>query len=272
MAMSDRAERHLGIEQVFDYTISGTRQTDMIARSRSPSFQVSSLTGIDLHAIARAVNKQMHAPAVRVGAGPTPKRDVVSSGFPALDAITGFGGFPRGRLTDLIGRPTAGRETVAAHAIAGAGGYSAWVDVAGVIDVDALARCRVDLERLFILRPREREDALAVAAQVIAGDQFAVVVFDALSDLAPGGMTAEAVARFVRVIGPSLGRGSTAALVLSAPEQHYRSLAHAAALRISLVRAGIIRQGGVFRGWRAHASVVKSPGRQGAETGIEVWL
>jgi recombination protein RecA len=244
----------------------------MIARSHSPSLQVPPLAGIDLHAVAQAVNNQLRVPAVQVGAGATPKRGVVSSGFPALDAATGLGGFPRGRLTDLIGRPTAGRETVAARTVASAGGYGAWVDVAGLVDVDYLARCGVDLERLFILRPRDTLDTLGIAAQLIASDQFAVVVLDALADLVPGGKTAEAVARFVRVVSPSLGRGSTAAVVLSAPEQHYRSLAHAAALRISLSRVGLIRQGGVFRGWQTRAHVLKSPGRQGGESGIEVWL
>lgn len=244
----------------------------MIARSPCTPLPAPSPGTIDLEAVARAVNRQLHVPAVRVGTGPTPMREVISSGFPALDAATGLGGFPRGRLTDLIGRPTAGCATVAARAVAGAAGHAAWVDVAGLVDVDAVARCGVDLERLFILRPHDRNDALGIAAQLIASDQFAVVVLDALSDLASDGKTAEAVSRFVRVVAPSLGRGSTAALVLSAPEQHYRSMAHAAALRISLVRTGLIRRGGVLRGWRAHARILKSPGRQGSESGIEIWL
>lgn len=244
----------------------------MTARFRSSPLATSPFSGIDLHAVAQSVNRQLHAPAVRVGAGPTPTRGVVSSGFPALDAITGLGGFPRGRLTDLVGRPTAGRATVAARTIASAGGHAAWIDVAGLVDVDAMAKCGVDLERSFILRPRDPIDALDMTAQLIASDQFSVVVLDALSDLPPGGRTAEAVARFVRVAGPGLGRSSTAALVLSAPEQRFRSLAHAAALRMALVRVGIIRQGGVLRGWRARAHVLKSPGHHGAEAGIEIWI
>ena len=98
-----------------------------------------------------------------------------------------LGGLPRGRLTDLIGRATAGRGTIAARTVAGASGYAAWIDVAGQLDVDYMARCGVNLERLFILRPRDAADAFGIAAQVITCDQFAVVVFDALSDLTPGG-------------------------------------------------------------------------------------
>ena len=244
----------------------------MIARSSGLAPQASSPSPVDLHAVADTVNARLHAPVVRVGPGATPTRGAVSSGFPALDAATGLGGFPRGRITELIGRPTSGCGTVAARTVAAAGGYSAWVDVPGLVDVDALARCGVDLERLFILRPPRTGDALAVAAQLMACGQFAVVVLDALADLTPGGETSAAVARFVRVVGPPLGRSTTAALVLASPDQHYRSLAHAAALRISLARSGLIRRGGVLRGWRAHAQVLKSPGAQGGESGIEVWL
>lgn len=242
----------------------------MIARHDRPTEAPSAAASPQ--AVAEAVNARLHAPVVRVGPGATPGRGATSSGFPALDAATGLGGFPRGRITELIGRPTSGRGTVAARTVAAAGGYCAWIDVCGLLDVDALVRCGVDLQRLFILRPRRPGDALAVAAQVLAGDPFAVVVLDALSDLPPGGDTSSAVARLLRVVGPPLGRGTTAFLVLTSPEQHYRSLAHAAALRVSLARAGLIRRGGVFRGWRARVQVLKSPGAQGGESGIEVWL
>jgi recombination protein RecA len=218
------------------------------------------------------VNQRLRAQVIRVGPRSAGALAAVSSGFPALDGATRLGGFPRGRITELIGQPTSGRETVAARTVAAAGGYSAWVDVCGLADVDYLAHCGVDLTRLFILRPARLEDALAITAHLLAAGQFGVVVLDALADLEPGGATARAVGQLVRVVTPRLGGGSTAALVLSAPESTYSPLAHAAALRISLVKIGLIRRGGVFRGWRTRARILKSPGLQGGESGIEVWL
>jgi recombination protein RecA len=226
----------------------------------------------EIQAVAEAVNNRLRTHAVRVGPKPTPGQEVVSSGFPALDATTQLGGFPRGRITELIGRATAGRETVAARTVAAGGGYSAWVDVPGLVDVSYLAHCGVDLDRLFILRPEQPADALAITAQALSSGHFSVVVLDALADLTPSGDTARAVGQFVRVVTPKLGRTPTVALVLSSPDNHYRSLAHAAALRISLVKAGLIRRGGVFRGWRTRAHILKSPGTQDGESGIEVWL
>jgi hypothetical protein len=222
--------------------------------------------------LAEAVNARFRAQVVRVGPGGGLRLAAVSSGFPALDAATGLGGFPRGRLTELIGRPTSGRETVAAHTVAAADGYSAWVDVPGLLDVGRLAAVGVDLERLFILRPACPRDALAIAAQLIASGSFGVVVLDTLSDLEPGGETARAVGWFVRTVTPALGRAGTAALVLSSPSRHHRPLAHAAALRIGLTQAGHLRRGGVLRGWRTLARVLKSPGLNGGESGLEVWL
>jgi len=226
----------------------------------------------ELRAVAATINERLQSNVVRVGPAATAALPVVSSGFPALDEATGLGGFPCGRLTEIVGQPTAGREAVAAHAVAAADGMNAWVDVPGLVDVDQLARFGVDLERLFILRPGCAADALAVTAQLLASGHFHVVVLDSLADIAAGGATAQAIGQFVRVITPALGRTTTAGVVLSAPEQHYRPVAHAAALRISLVKVGLIRRGGVFRGWRTRATVLKSPGHAGSESGIEVWL
>lgn len=223
-------------------------------------------------AIADAVNDRLRGHVVRVGPRPTAGREVVSSGFPALDAATNLGGFPRGRITEIIGRATSGRATIAARTVAASTGYSAWVDVPGLVDTSYLAHCGVHLDRLFILRPRQAQDALPIAAQILSSGHFSTVVLDALADLPPGGETAKSVGQFVRVVTPRLGRTQTVALVLSGPDNHYRALAHAAAMRVSLVQSGLIRRGGVLRGWRARAHILKSPGVQGTESGLEVWL
>jgi hypothetical protein len=115
------------------------------------------------------MNARFDARVVKVGPGGGLRLPALSSGFAALDLATGLGGFPRGRISELIGRPTAGRETVAARSVALAEGYSAWVDVPGLVEWP-LAHCAVDLERLFILRPehvRRWPSPPAVAALVV---------------------------------------------------------------------------------------------------------
>lgn len=132
---------------------------------------------------------------------------------------------------------------MAARAVAASRGATAWVDVRGLVDVHYLERCGVDLDRLFILRPPAPLDALAITAQLVASRQLETVVLDALADLPPGGATARAVEQLMRVVTPALGRTATVCLILSGPESNHPALAHAAAVRIALVKVGLIHQG-----------------------------
>lgn len=245
---------------------------DHPASRRGPSTRGAAADSAAAQAIAAAVNAEIGARSVRVGARAVTRLAALSTGYPALDAATGLGGLPRGRITEIVGRPSSGRETIATRAVAASGGYNAWVDVRGLVDVDALARSGVNLPRLFVLRPDDPLDALAMAGQVIASAEFEVVVLDALADLPPGGATTRALEQFVRVVTPALGRSTTVCIVLASPEQGEHALRHAAALRIGLVKVSLIRAGGVFRGWRTRATILKAQGRELADCGIEVWL
>lgn len=236
--------------------------------TRLPTLDVAT----DPQTLARVINARFNARVVQQGAAARPRDTGISTGFSALDAATGWQGFPRGHVTELIGVPTSGCASVALSAVAAAEGYSAWIDVRGVLDVDHAARHGVDLERLFILRPARPLDGIAFAAQLTEGGHFTLVVLDTLADLAPGGPTSQSVAQFLRILTPRLGRTATAALILTAPHQHFRSLAHAAALRIAFQQTGLLRRGGVLRGWRTRASIVKGRGSPGTDVGLELWL
>src|SRR5215472_3948343 len=51
----------------------------------------------------------------------------IPSGSLALDLATGIGGFPRGRITELVGPPSSGKSVLAAHLLANAqraGGFA----------------------------------------------------------------------------------------------------------------------------------------------------
>lgn len=242
----------------------------------------------ELHSLAETLNTAFQGQVVRVGPRAETSLPALPTGFAPLDEATGLGGLPRGRLTELIGRRTAGRATVAARAMAaamaGPGAAGAWVDPSGAVDLAGLAAAGVDLQRLYLLRPRGVEAALAMVAQLAASGQFGLVVLDDLDDLvaldqaerlraaAPPPALALRLGQLLRVLVPALVRTPTALLLLSGPEHHYRALAHAATLRIAFTRVALIRRGGVLRGWQTRATVLKSPGLQGRESGLEVWL
>ena len=78
---------------------------------------------------------------------------MVTSGIPALDALTG--GLPRGCLTEICGPASSGRTTVLLAALAAAtrrGEYCAVIDASDALDPESLAAAGVDLERMLWVR------------------------------------------------------------------------------------------------------------------------
>jgi len=90
-------------------------------------------------------------PASRLEIRPTP--EMVTSGIPALDALTG--GLPRGCLTEICGPASSGRTTVLLAALSAAtrrGEYCAVIDASDALDPHSLAAAGIDLDHLLWVR------------------------------------------------------------------------------------------------------------------------
>jgi hypothetical protein len=90
-------------------------------------------------------------PASRLEIRPAP--EMVTSGVPALDALTG--GLPRGCLTEICGTASSGRTSVMLAALATAtrrGEYCAVIDATDTLDPHSLAAAGIDLDRLLWIR------------------------------------------------------------------------------------------------------------------------
>jgi hypothetical protein len=90
-------------------------------------------------------------PASRLEARPAP--EMVSSGIPQLDSLTG--GLPRGCLTEICGAPSSGRTSVLLFALARAtqrGEVCALVDPSDAFDPASAAAAGMDLGRLLWVR------------------------------------------------------------------------------------------------------------------------
>jgi recombination protein RecA len=82
-----------------------------------------------------------------------PAPEMVTSGIPALDALTG--GLPRGCLTEICGPASSGRTTVLLAALAAAthrGEYCAVIDASDALDPYSLAAAGIDLDHLLWVR------------------------------------------------------------------------------------------------------------------------
>src|SRR5271169_856891 len=90
-------------------------------------------------------------PASRLEIRPAP--EMVSSGIPAIDALTG--GLPRGCLTEICGPVSSGRTTFLLAALAAAtrrGEFCTIVDASDTLDPHSAASAGVALDRLLWVR------------------------------------------------------------------------------------------------------------------------
>ena len=90
-------------------------------------------------------------PASRLDIRPAP--EMVSSGIPAIDALTG--GLPRGCLTEICGPASSGRTTLLLAALAAAtrrGEFCAVIDASDALDPQSAVAAGVELERLLWVR------------------------------------------------------------------------------------------------------------------------
>src|SRR6185436_3896216 len=95
------------------------------------------------------------SPRVRVAAIPT--------GAINLDAATGVGGIPRGRITEIYGPESSGKTTLTLHLAANVqkmGGVAAYVDAEHALDIDYAKKLGVDIENLLVSQPDTGEQAL----------------------------------------------------------------------------------------------------------------
>lgn len=140
---------------------------------------------------AKAISKKYGAGTVwRISERPQTldTSNVIPSGSLALDAALGVGGYPRGRITEILGNPGSGKTTTTLHAIAEAqklGLECLFIDAEHALDLPYAERIGVDVDRLYITQPDYGEQALTIAEEAIRSGKFGVVVVDSVAALVP---------------------------------------------------------------------------------------
>jgi recombination protein RecA len=202
---------------------------------------------------------------------PAPAAGVVSTGFPALDAILGPGGVPRTTSLALRGTGSSGKTTLALRLAAeaqAAGSIVAWLDVGAAFDpVEAVAR-GVRLPWLVVVTPADLEEGLAIAGTLLGGRSVDLLVVDLPPRLPPGTKAGRVADRLHRLT--ALARRSGTLLVLLEPPGGPAALgtavAESAGLRLELERRAWIRLGRDVVGQRTEAVVARNrfgpPGRR----------
>jgi len=114
---------------------------------------------------------------------------VIPSGIPSLDKALGVGGYPQGRIGEVIGPAGAGKTSITLHAIASAqkhGGICAFVDAEHALDIKYAQNLGIDVEKLMVIQPDCGEAALS-AVEYLAGllGPGDLIVVDSVAALTP---------------------------------------------------------------------------------------
>ena len=123
-----------------------------------------------------------------LGEKPVEKVPAISTGSILVDRITGIGGIPRGRITEIYGPESSGKTTLALHVIANAqkqGGYAAFIDAEHALDPTYAKKLGIDLENLLVSQPDSGEQALEIAETLVRSGVIDVVVVDSVAALTP---------------------------------------------------------------------------------------
>src|ERR671936_3033483 len=129
------------------------------------------------------IEKQLGKGAImRMGAeSPRVKVAAIPTGAINLDAATGVGGVPRGRITEVYGPESSGKTTLCLHLVASvqrAGGVAAYVDAEHALDVEYAKKLGVDVDDLLVSQPDTGEQALEITEILVRSGAVDVVVVD----------------------------------------------------------------------------------------------
>ena len=206
----------------------------------------------------------------------------IPTGYPALDALLRIGGLPRGKVCEIVGRPTSGKTTLVLHFLAQAQAYGpvAYLDQARYFDAASASRPSLvgrglDLSRLLVGLPYDLAECLAAAEALAQSEALSALVIDALDALLDDGEGARQVGAFLGRMTAPLARSGLVLLVVHDGEprgERSTPLAHHATLRLGVRREKWLKKNGDVCGCQARIEVLKNrlgPSGQGVSLAIE---
>ena len=214
------------------------------------------------------------------------KVPVIPSGSIALDQALGIGGYPKGRVIEIVGPESSGKTTLAIHAIAEAqkaGGIAAFIDAEHAFDSTYAQKLGVDIDELLISQPDNGEQALEIADNLIRSSAIDIVVIDSVAALTPKaeiegemgeakmGLQARLMSQALRKLTASISKTGTVCIFINQlrdkigviygnPETTTggNALKFYASVRIDIRKASVIKDGEEQLGARARVKIVKN--------------
>src|SRR5215210_1057244 len=217
-------------------------------------------------------------PRVRVAAIPT--------GAINLDAATGIGGVPRGRVTEIYGPESSGKTTLCLHLVANAqknGGVAAYIDAEHALDTEYARKLGVDVEAMLISQPDTGEQALEICEILVRSGAVDIVVIDSVAALVPKaeiegdmgdshvGLQARLMSQALRKLTGAIARSKTIVIFINQLREKIgvmfgnpetttggKALKFYASLRLDIRRIGPVKEKEDVIGSHVRVKVVKN--------------
>ena len=139
-------------------------------------------------AIAQLEKQYGKGTVMRLGENAEMNVEAISTGSLSLDAATGIGGLPKGRIVEIYGPESSGKTTLALHAVAEAqkaGGEAAFIDAEHALDPVYAANLGVDIDSLLVSQPDNGEQALEITEALVRSGAIDIIVVDSVAALVP---------------------------------------------------------------------------------------
>jgi recombination protein RecA len=210
----------------------------------------------------------------------------ISTSCLSLDAATGIGGVPRGRIVEIYGPESGGKTTLALHIVAQAqkkGGVAAYIDAEHAMDAEYAKKLGVNIDDLFISQPDSGEQALEIAEALVRSGGVDVLVIDSVAALVPRaelegemgdslpGLQARLMSQALRKLTAVVARSNTCLIFINqirekigvmfgSPETTTggRALKFYSSIRLDIRRTSAIKDGDAVVGNRTKVKVVKN--------------
>ena len=223
---------------------------------------------------------------MRLGQNTAMNVEAISTGSVTLDAATGIGGLPRGRIIEIYGPESSGKTTLALHVVAEAqrmGGEAAFIDAEHALDPVYAANLGVDVDSLLVSQPDNGEQALEIADSLIRSSAIDIIVIDSVAALTPKaeiegemgdskmGLQARLMSQALRKLTSSISKTKTVCIFINQlrdkigvvygnPETTTggNALKFYASVRIDIRRMSVIKDGEEQLGTRTKVKVVKN--------------
>lgn len=139
-------------------------------------------------ALAQIEKKYGKGAVMRLGSTGAMNVEAIPTGSITLDAATGIGGLPRGRIVEIYGPESSGKTTLALHVVAQAqkmGGEAAFVDAEHALDPVYAANLGVDVDSLLVSQPDNGEQALEITEALARSGAIDIIIVDSVAALVP---------------------------------------------------------------------------------------